>query len=132
MKYINYFFLTFLFPLLAFAQPGETDCPPGKLCNPLKGTDVDTLGEFLRIVLDNIVLPIGSIIVVLAIIYTGFLFVTARGNEAQLETAKKSLLYVVIGAAILLGSVAISALIGGTICEIAPGLPDCPNIVRNP
>jgi predicted transporter len=96
-----------------------------KLKNPL-GDTVTSLQGFLEAVLNNIVLPIGSIIIVLFIIYSGFLFVTARGNEDQIEKAKHTLLYVVIGAAILLGAVAISTAISGTVCQIAPALPNCP------
>jgi uncharacterized MnhB-related membrane protein len=57
---------------------------------------------------------------VLAIIYAGFLFVTASGNETKLETAKRALTYALIGTAILLGSVVIAKGIEATIKQVAP------------
>ena len=51
----------------------------------------------------------------LAIIYSGFLFVFARGNDEKLKTAKDALFYSIIGAAVLLGSWAIAEMIASTI-----------------
>ncbi len=124
-----------LLPVFAFAQPSTNtgDTPPvisGNtpvgLTNPIKG--VNSIEKLLVLVLNNIVIPIGSVVVVIMIIYAGFLFVTARGNADKIEDARRTLLYVVIGAAILLGSVVIAAAIGGTLCQIAPSLPNCPNL----
>ena len=133
--------LVYFMPFMVLAQGGVNNPPSGGvsnpvpssgssagLTNPLKG--VDDIKSFVVIVLNNIVLPIGSVVIVIFIIYSGFLFVTARGNESQLEKAKHILLYVVIGTAILLGSVAIAAAIKGTLCQISPNLPDCPGRVQ--
>jgi len=56
--------------------------------------------------------------VAIAIIYSGFLFVTAQGNSEKLTKAKKALLYTIIGAALLLGSYVIATAIGKTVDEI--------------
>ena len=56
--------------------------------------------------------------VALAIIYCGFLFVSARGNTEKLTKAKEALLYTVIGAAILLGSWAIAIMISETVLSL--------------
>lgn len=77
----------------------------------------DTLENFIKAILD-IVLTIGIPIVALAIIYSGFLFVTAQGNEEKLTTAKKTFLFVIVGAAILLGAWVLAQAIGGTIEDI--------------
>jgi len=53
--------------------------------------------------------------VALAVIYSGFLFVFARGNSEKLGKAKDALLYTLIGAAILLGSWAIAEMIQATV-----------------
>ncbi len=85
-----------------------------------------TLYGFIEYVLKNIVMPIGAVIVVFFLIYSGYLFVTAQGSEDKLEDAKKMFYGVVIGAVILLGSWAIALAIKGTVCQIAdnsiPGL----------
>lgn len=64
-------------------------------------------------------LKIGIPIIAIAIIYSGLLFVTARGNDSQLETAKNAFTYAIIGGAILLGSWIFSRLIKETIESIA-------------
>lgn len=106
-------------------QSGSGNVPVG-LTNPIRG--VDTIYELVTLVLNNIVIPIGSVVVIIMIIYSGFLFVTARGNPDKIEDAKRTLLYVVIGSAILLGASVISLAIGGTLCQISPTLPGCPNL----
>jgi len=122
MKYLLVL-LSVIIPQIVFGQPGQPGTPPGKLANPLKGAD--SLFDLVNVVLNQVVIPIGSIIIVFFIIYSGFLFVTARGNETKISHAKETLLWVVVGAAILLGSWAISGAIKGTICQISPELEIC-------
>jgi hypothetical protein len=62
-----------------------------------------------------IAMLIGGPLVVLAFVYTGFLFVKAQGNSTKLSEAKDALLYTVIGAFILLGAQVIASLVGGTV-----------------
>lgn len=80
-------------------------------------TNVDTISEFIKAIVDA-VLIIGIPIVVLAIIYTGFLFVKAQGNSEELTKAKKALLYTLIGAALLLGAFVIANAIQATVVDI--------------
>ncbi|MFA6536347.1 MAG: hypothetical protein WC250_00845 [Candidatus Paceibacterota bacterium] len=89
-------------------------CPQGQICNPLQA---GSLFNFLKEVLDG-VLRFGTIIVVLAIIYSGFLFVKAQGNDEELKKAKETFQNVMIGAAILLGSWVIAQIIQATINTI--------------
>lgn len=114
-------FLASILPSLVFADTGGD---PTRLPNPL-ANNVTSIYDFVQAVLGNIVLPIGSIVVVFFIIYAGYLFVTAGGNESQLEKAKHTLLWVLVGAAILLGSWAIALAVKGTLCQIAPMLFEC-------
>ncbi len=105
-------------PVFSFAQ--DIDVNPsnpnaqGKIVNPIK---VDTINGFIKILLEG-VLRVGIPIVALAIIYCGFLFVSARGNSEKLSKAKDALLYTLIGAAILLGSWAIAQLISDTVLAL--------------
>jgi|SRR3989344_7955534 len=87
-----------------------------KIENPLGPKLVD-LPSFMEALLD-IVLKIGVPIVALAIIYTGFLFVSAQGNSEKLTTAKKALMYTLIGAALLLGAWMLANAIVGTVDQI--------------
>jgi flagellar biosynthesis protein FlhB len=92
-----------------------TPNPSGvRLINPLK---VDNLIDFWREVL-KIAAQIGSIFVVLGFVYTGFLFVKARGNAEELQVAKRSFVYTVIGAAIVLGAWAFALAIADTVKSI--------------
>ncbi len=87
-----------------------------KIINPISDK-ATTINGFIKILLEG-VLRIGIPIVALAIIYCGFLFVSAQGNTEKLKTAKESLLYTIIGAAILLGSWAIAQLITETVIAL--------------
>ncbi len=84
--------------------------------NPL-GDNIKDIPTFIKTVLD-VVLVIGVPIVTLAIIYAGFLFVSAQGNDEKLKKAKETLLYTIIGAALLLGSFVIASAIKGTVDDI--------------
>ncbi len=56
--------------------------------------------------------------VVLAIIYSGFMFLIARGNKEALSKAKTNFVWVVIGVAVLLGAKIISAMLQSTVGQI--------------
>lgn len=101
-------------------QPNTTTTNTGVkintgIVNPIGG--VEDIPQFIETIL-NFVLIVGVPIVALAIIYSGFLFVTAQGNSEKLTKAKKALLYTLIGAALLLGSYVIASAIGKTVDEI--------------
>lgn len=57
-------------------------------------------------------------IITLFFVISGFLFLTAQGNEEQLKKAKKNFLYVVIGALLILGAWIIATLIAGTVNQL--------------
>ncbi len=124
-------------PVIAFAQGGAVDGaikPPASgggvidagikddpankpigdvtpLQNPIR---VNTIPEFVEAIL-GIVLTVGVPIVAFFIILSGFMFVVARGNAEKLESAKRTFLYTLIGAALLLGAWVIAQLIQGTV-----------------
>ena len=75
------------------------------------------LPSLIKTILEGVV-KIGMPIIALAIIYAGFLFVAARGNTEKLTKAKDSLLYTLIGAALLLGAWTIAQLISDTVLQI--------------
>ena len=69
---------------------------------------------FLNKILD-FVIQIGTIVVILMMVYIGYLFVTARGNDAKITEARQALLWTVVGALILIGAKAISTGIEATV-----------------
>src|SRR3989344_3961920 len=122
MTTLLFLFVIILIPFFSFAQPPANVGPTvqnitATIDNPLSA---DTLFCFLKDVLD-VFLTVGIIIAVLFMVYAGFLFVTARGNETQLGTAKKAFLGAVIGTAIIMGVWVIAKAIVGTVNAIRPG-----------
>lgn len=79
--------------------------------NPLKVPSIDAL---LMAVL-NAVIVMATPIVVFFIIFAGFQYVTARGNPEKLQQASRALLYAVIGGVVIVGSVAILAIVKSTV-----------------
>ncbi len=86
----------------------------GKIKNPISYNNIN---DFIKAILQGAI-KIGIPIIALAIIYSGFLFVSARGNSEKLSEAKNALLYTCLGAAILLGAWAIAQLISETILAL--------------
>ncbi len=111
----------FIFPMLCLAANGGTNPGSGSsgssggLKNPLQ--DINSISGLLSAILD-IVSQIMAPIIVLAIIYTGFLFVKAQGKDEELTKAKQALLWTVIGAIVVLGATVLSSAIEGTINEL--------------
>lgn len=86
------------------------------LTNPLK--DVCSLEDFLKAILGGVI-QIGTIILIMMLVYVGFLFVAARGNAEKLQSAKSALVWTVIGGLILLGATAIQAVITETVKSLS-------------
>jgi len=82
---------------------------------------VDSLYDLLNLIL-NIVTEIGAIVAVLFILWSGFLFVTAQGNEQKLTKAKNAFFYTLIGTTILLGSSVIAKILLTTVETITDGI----------
>lgn len=88
------------------------------LINPLNA------GTSLESFLNNIlafVIRIGTIIVILMLVFVGFKFVTARGEPAKITEARSALLWTVVGALILLGAQAIAIGITATVKALSVG-----------
>lgn len=78
---------------LASAAEGEVDFP-----NPLGTNSVIVLiGRIVRFFY-AIAIPLAIIM----IIYVGILFLTAGGNEEQLKKAKKTMIWIAVGIAVIL------------------------------
>lgn len=122
-------------PAIAFAEEGSGPSPspnpsgsggtvqniPIEFTNPLGGNGsvagINSLTELIAAIL-QIVITVGIPLIVLAIIYTGFLFVSAMGDKTKIKEARDAFTYVIIGAIILLASWVIAEAIDGTIQQI--------------
>jgi hypothetical protein len=104
--------------------PGVTDPKDGgpgvtggtTLANPLK---FDSLEELLTAIL-KAAISLGEILLVFALIFTGFKFVAASGNDEKIRSAKSALMWTVIGGLILLGATAIMTVIQATVESVRP------------
>jgi len=108
------FFLSIVFlPFLVFAQDSKgTEA----LFNGLEKTAEDTydtgvsqssLGQTIADILNTLFSVLG-VIFLLLVIYSGFLWMTARGNDEQVAKAKKILEQVVIGIIIVVAAYGIT------------------------
>lgn len=93
----------------AFAAQDE-----GGLQNPL---GVDSFARLITAIA-NIIMKVGIPIAAIFLIYSGLMFVTARGSEDQLKKAKNTFMWTVIGTGILLGAVVIAKGIEATITSL--------------
>lgn len=82
-------------------------CAPGQFCNPLTSQSFEALVQSLANWVAAIALPIVAIF----IIYSGFLFVTAGGNQSKIDAAKTTFYWTVIGTAIVVGAWALATAI---------------------
>lgn len=116
------FFGSFIILLMLFtgsfvaAQSGGATAPlvDAKLTSPIS---TPTFYDFVALVLDtavNILMPF----VVLAFIWSGFLFVRAQGNPEELKTAKSAIYWSIIGAFILMGAKGFAEIIGTTVSTL--------------
>jgi len=83
--------------------------------NPIK---YDNFSDFVAAVTEaavKVLMPF----VVLSFIYSGFLFVRAQGNEAELKTAKEYIKWSIVGAFILFGAWGFAEIIKTTVSSIA-------------
>jgi hypothetical protein len=111
MKKISRIIVSFagIIPAVAFGAVSSVTLP-----NPTK---VPTLYDFVREIL-TIVVKIGIPIATIFIIWSGFLFLTAQGDETQLKKAKQSFVWACVGTAVLLGAWLLATAIKSTIDQL--------------
>lgn len=93
-----------------------------------KGAGLQTEGAQadISIIIGKIVgagLAFIGVVFMILIIYGGILWMTARGNEQQVEKAKELIYSAVIGLVIVLSAYAITYYVGGIFGQTSPGLP---------
>lgn len=81
------------------------------LMNPLKANNLE---ELLLAILRGVV-QLGTIFLVLALVWTGFLFVYAQGAEERIKNARAALMWTVVGGLLLLGAQGIALVLQATV-----------------
>lgn len=90
---------------------------PTLLKNPLKSS-YDTIPKIITAVIKDIMIPIAIPLLVIAFIWSGFLFVSARGNAEKIKKAKEAFGWTLAGAAIILACFVIAEAVQNTIQEV--------------
>lgn len=103
---MGYFLLLIFYYLLsiqrAFAQSDDT-IPLPELKNLTKWAD---LNEFVRSI-PNLLVGLASVIFLFVLVYGGYVYLTARGNEEKEHLAKNIFLFAIMGLIIVLGAYAV-------------------------
>ncbi len=81
--------------------------------SPLAG-NITGLPGLINAIL-TVLITISIPIIVIAIVYAGFTYVTSQGNPEKIKTASRTLTYAVIGAVLIIGALVITEVIGDTI-----------------
>ncbi len=93
-----------------------TDVAFAQLRNPLND-NFSSIPQFVSGAL-KVMVMVALPIITLFMVYSGFLFVFAQGNQEQLAKAKTNFVYVIIGSILILGAWVFASLIGGTISQL--------------
>jgi len=103
--------------LLVVVVHAQTPCATGDSNCLQSPTGNISLQGFIAAALMAMV-KIAMPIITIFIVYSGFLFVTAQGNKAKLETAKTNFFYSVLGALLILSAWVLANLIGNTVTQL--------------
>ncbi len=113
MKYIFYSAVLFMAGPVYGASCGD------RVCNPLNDAFSSVPGFVAGLAKVSVILTVPVIAV--ALVYSGFLFIKARGKSGELTTAKNNFAYVIIGATLVLGAWVFALMLWGTIGQILQG-----------
>lgn len=100
--------------LIILVLAGQSVARAAGIDNPLQANSLADL--FNNIV--SVCIELGTILAVLGIMYGGFLYVTAQGNEEKLGQAQKTITWALVGTAVLLGARTIMAAVRGTVEQL--------------
>lgn len=106
--------VTVLMGVPIFSATATWEVSTGALQNPTKFDTFSQLAAQVTKTAVEILLPF----VVLAFIWSGFLFVRAQGNQKELEDAKTAIKWSIIGAFILMGAWGFATIISDTLTTL--------------
>jgi hypothetical protein len=103
-----------IFPLIANFLIFSNASATVSFTNPINATD---LRQLVKDILD-VVVEFGAVIVVFFLVYAGFLFVKAQGNDSELSKAKSTFFWTIVGGMVVLGAHVLSRVIQSTVDQI--------------
>ena len=117
MKKINeikkkiWFFLIFLPEITNAGTGGGSSGGSIVFENPLNSPDLITLVDKVL----NVIIELAVPVLTVALVYAGYLFVTAGGSEDKISTARTTFTWSVIGGAIVLGAKVVMTVVKATV-----------------
>lgn len=98
-------------PALPIGGDSVPDQPSSKTTGPSSVSLPDFMGvksvSGLIVKIIDFLIPLATVFAVFMLIWAGFLFVTAQGNQTKLDAAKKNFLWTIAGIAVIMASQAI-------------------------
>ena len=114
-EFAHYFLLFFLTPRFLFAAGNtRTGATGAELQNPIFTSSITELVAKLLSVVVTILLPIA----VLFLVWAGFKFVTAGGNQEKVKDARNMFLWTVLGIVLILGAKLLGDILNNTLSSI--------------
>lgn len=108
-------FAVFIIPLSLFVLTAH-----GESYDFIVGCGINTIPKFIKAVL-GLIVKVGIPVASMFLIWAGFLFLTAQGNETKLTAAKHAFLWSCIGFGILLGAWLLAIAFEGVITSFSGG-----------
>ncbi|MCX6735840.1 MAG: hypothetical protein NTZ13_02035 [Candidatus Parcubacteria bacterium] len=102
-----------LIPISVFAVYGGT-------YDNIVGCGINTIPKFIKATLD-LVIKVGIPVASVFLIFAGFMFLTAQGNEGKLTAAKSAFLWSCVGFGVLIGAWLFSTAFVGIMTSITGG-----------
>ncbi len=109
-----------LFPIATFAQLSKGKTELDKVAKNLGDAGTKELPELIGNMI-NVLLSVLGIFFVVVVVYAGFLYLSAGGEEDKVKKAKKLLGQAVIGIVIILLAYSISAFVIGSLTSVTTG-----------
>ncbi|OGF64297.1 hypothetical protein A2661_00965 [Candidatus Giovannonibacteria bacterium RIFCSPHIGHO2_01_FULL_45_24] len=103
----KFFLFGLVYAIVNLGVRAMADEPFYRIENPIKaGSFADVVKGFA-----DLMVKIGIPLATVFLIWSGFLFVSARGNDEQLKKAKSTFYWTIVGTALLVGAYAIASAI---------------------
>ncbi len=108
---LNKIKIKFLYATVLLFSASSALAVTGKLDNPVSATSIP---DFLKSII-TAVTEIGAIVGALSIMYGGYLYATAQGDEEKLNKAKTTVTWAIVGTAVLIGAQVIITAVVNTV-----------------
>ncbi len=110
----NYFFVVTFFVIAVVVFGGITGQAIGSTNGLQNPVSANSIPEFLKSII-TAATEIGAIVGALSIMYGGYLYATAQGDEEKLKKAKTTVTWALVGTAVLIGAQVIITAVVNTV-----------------